>query len=791
MARTPRPDGMLPAPRLRVVPHDVAPWRADPDLQAHGPARELMLLGDAEQPATPGLEERLLTAFRDLLAEDGRREGGQDTLVISPLLCLDDAVAASKAMTALSEIFSALDGAIAGLTSGGLGDTHLPLSRFAVIPWVWLEGNHLASLETLFSETKRGGTARPIIHSPMTAGNAPRPWAAHGPTRLLADLLLLLSLSADPAELLHLFPRTAGQKGRFYHLFTSLFEFPLDQLVRHGVLRRLVGGGATNQTGVVPSPDDLMQLEAQILTASEDAAHAKQTRARLETRQDDLRELAGSQDAIPAENLAWSSEMSNAERHTRHDLNHSSWQRRAPILFDDYAAHMAEQGPLVVKEGVRKALESVADKLGDVTRQTEEAVHGALKSAEGLNDATGQGLAAGLAVLDGVAGTLQKLSDEARTPTGESPEAVIAGTAARKAEWSERESSPVRGDGGKRGLVERSHRLPSRLANALQALSAAGTTFFAAWLLVLALFGLAPAGNWRALVGSLLIAGGSALFIAIFAERKTKRYIEEEWPQEFWDQAEADAKADKDQLVKALEPRVKAVKVNAMAGLRRAILASRGRVLAEVSGFRSLIDDELLDLDRSERLRRSRGTASIERKAGRFRVTPEEVPTPDITAARFHQRFLGLIEQVVTLAQPPDALSLTSHDAVVVETVSAAIRAADSTVESLRDDAQGTLKEAIEHGWSPDQLPAYAPTERSPERLTAVVLHGARITERELAVQATSGADKALKAVNADLRQPDARSAASAACPPECSLAAVVQPLRWELATPRSPGGSP
>lgn len=644
------------------------------------------------------------------------RQGSRPCLVIVPVLLLREGPDGGEVpettralMNRLEGLWRLLETLQPRLTQGGMGgEAHLAVGDVRLMPWMFCEPGFRDDRAPALFQGPGGlgrGQLTPLVYGDVARDGTRLPFAGYGRSRLLTDLLLLNALSADRDRLQEVFAiQSEANRRMFFHSHSSLFEYPLNDLLREGVLHRLAG--EEPETRMVPDLTRLEALSRQVEAEYEDRIHTHLEVLRkvldaevFESTAFDFPE-PGTDRNRPAERLPRGAGEIDFQVLPRPGILESlSASRMAEDLHDQWISTIRDAtGPFLDRmmgEGLQEAYGTIREQTAELEQCLVEMMGPVNRHPETPQSIPDTARAVGrmLGVLDGMEAGLQAIGRNQAEERIEDPKDLEQEALALRTDWVDQEER----------LIQEAATLPGRVATFLQVVGAGIAMYGIAWLLLR--FSDLLKGNplWVTWVTALPWAGLAA-FLAFWAVRsRTLGWVRR--CRASADQMRTQANQLMGRLVRILNSRIRRIKHAASEDLRRSMRAVRDRLQTEIAGLGTLIQDELAS-------RATRRTA----------LEAMEKEFPPVSTGRFHWRFPGtldvyldegefqadlanLLTPVVRLREMPGVVTLDDYRRLLSARVDAAVGSAETIVGERRLEGNQMLRQAVELGSRRNLLP--------------------------------------------------------------------------------------
>lgn len=644
------------------------------------------------------------------------RQGSNPCLLIVPVLLLREGPDGGEIpemtqslMKRLNDLWKLLESLKPRLTQGGMGgEAHLAVGDVRLMPWMFCEPGFEADQAPALFQGPRGlggSQLTPLVHGDVARDGTRLPFAGYGRSRLLTDLLLLNALSADRDRLQEVFaiPSEANRR-RFFHLHSTLFEYPLNDLIREGVLHRLAGEEPL--TRMVPDVTRLEALSRQVQAEYEDRArtHLEVFRKVLDagifeaTAFDFL--APGITGDRPAARLPRGAGGIDFQILPRAGILESlSASRMAENLHDQWISTIRDATGPFLDRTMGEGLQQACETLGKQTAELEQCLvemMGPMTRHPGtprqIPD-TARALGRMLGVLDRMEEGLRAIGQTQAQERIEDPKDLEREALALREDWVDQEER----------LIQEAATLPGRGATILQAVGAGIAVYGIAWLLLH--FSDLLKGNppWVTWVTAMPWAGLAA-FLAFWAVRsRTLDWVRR--CRASADQMRTQANQLMRRLVRILNTRIRRIKHAASEDLRRSMRAVRERLQTEIAGFGTLIQDEL-----ASRATRRSALEAMEQEfppvsTGRFHWRFQSPLAAYLDDSEFQAGLAGLLTPVVRLQEMPGVVTLDDYRMLLGRRVDAAVGSAEEIVGEMRQEGNQRLRQAVELGIRRDLLP--------------------------------------------------------------------------------------
>jgi hypothetical protein len=800
----------IPPEPFHIVPTDASLW-GDPSL-ASLRKKGVVKIPQADdtgvlESTTVPLRRALDLGVRHVSRNAYREDTGCDPMVlIVPVLVQtdphadeDEARAVLRRVSSATTLLQEVGEYMASAGWGAVG-SHAA-SRFRMFPWVYLARPPSQLPESLFAgpAALASSEVAPILYASWAKGGQTRTWEEYGRNRLLNDLLCLYSLSSHRESLRAVFgQRQARQPEQrfFYRAHSSLYHYPLDDLLRHKALRRL-RGDLVNDEGFLPKIEEMniVAEEQEETVANEVASHVGAISTLLDTPE------------VHLDTFSFGPRPEGVKADFRHSVNPDfdigprqvRWRKGGDggkslatpdrdadglhiTVFQALQACASESLDSTMDDAlgnVRKTLDSVTTELeGDVRIAFRLLGESAIAEQEGddaqeaapvdpaedaedgrTEDSTRKAVGRVLALIDGVSRAVDRMTPP-EAGALKRPDEVMDEVRALGSSWNSAEE----------GLYRDRGKLSTMQAICVEVVAAV----LAVASLIFLILQVAPAvsESWIATlpfgvkVAAAMVAGALGGYIAYNNRSSEIRVYFRGWV----DQRKSmrvGANGPARDLVGILNRRIWPIKYALTSDLKNALKAARDRFVTELAGFIGLVDDALASSTRMLEQELPEPQTS-----GRFVVEIGDVEEIELDPIEFHHRLRVTIEGALELDNMPARVPVKEHQAIVKSLVERIRNRAGGPADLLRDTATEALGDAFEFGVKESDL-SQAPGANTAGPVRPFSAAGVLVHERTEVVDAKTRVP--------DLPVHEPNHAVSMAMPEE--MAAVLIAERMEVGT--------
>jgi hypothetical protein len=686
---------------FRIVPYNTSRW---PDIAREGMDRDQIILDDGDgYSELTGLAARLRKAITEALGHialrshsTGDRDTSQPLAIIVPVLVLsqhEESADTKRCLAALGELRALIERTISDISATGFGGSRLASSSFRFLPWIYAATSFCRLPKTFFDAPERmGRSVTPILYSSLAENGHTRPWLDYGRTRLLTDLLALQALSAD-ADYFRGKIAVDPPSGSYYclNVHSSLFQYPLEDILREKILCRLSAGPEP----IVPRVERIGDLDETAEKEVKQKVDGYLDRIGSVVRSDEVDETAfhfhrqAARRGVPiARALDFRVEP------TRHRMLGFSVERQVDRLHTSFMQELERCAKEGLESEMRRALTTANQEIDGVTTELEKALHVVLSQEldSGIErQLQGREITAAVrrvaALMRGVSVGLEKLGQEIdRAP--EKPESIIEEARARRESWND----------GETRLWSEADRLPHppliRLSSTVAGLA-----------VLLSGFALATIGyesgswqRWTAMACSALLAGVTLWGTNRFLFRKANQYLQR-WL-DFGEDLGRQANGFGVRLARIANHRIRQVKYTVTTDLRRALDAAFRRFVTELAGFHKLIVEEVAERSLQKKLLGQQPEALN----GRFMVKVDQDIKVQVDLEDLCHQTGDILKRTLKLKQMPDRVPVEEHQEILRRQGRHARDADPGVLERFRKEATELLRRSIEYGFDASQL---------------------------------------------------------------------------------------